>query len=82
LFALHNGTVTLDTVFCGFRLKPIDIKFMKAIHHKVNIVPVIAKADMLTPAELTKLKKKVKIYLIYCNKSSSGINNTVVIKCH
>jgi len=46
---------------CHFRLKPIDIKFMKSLHHKVNIVPVIAKADMLTQAELKKLKKKVNI---------------------
>jgi len=32
---------------------------MKAAHYKVNIVPVIAKADTLTKIELTKLKKKV-----------------------
>jgi len=45
-------------------LKPIDIKFMKSLHHKVNIVPVIAKADMLTQAELKKLKKKVNFPFI------------------
>jgi len=32
---------------------------MKSLHHKVNIVPVIAKADMLTQAEMKKLKQKV-----------------------
>ena len=32
---------------------------MKAIHHKVNIVPVIAKADTLTKVEVIKLKDKV-----------------------
>ncbi|PNI14359.1 SEPT2 isoform 40, partial [Pan troglodytes] len=32
----------------GHGLKPLDVAFMKAIHNKVNIVPVIAKADTLT----------------------------------
>lgn len=31
---------------------------MKALHEKVNIVPVLAKADTLTPAEVKK--KKIK----------------------
>ena len=41
------------------RLKPIDVKFMKMLHEKVNIVPVIGKADSLTKTEIGKLKKKV-----------------------
>lgn len=32
---------------------------MKQLHNKVNIVPVIAKADVLTKKEMQKLKKKV-----------------------
>lgn len=31
---------------------------MKALHEKVNIVPVLAKADTLTPSEVKK--KKIK----------------------
>jgi len=58
----------LDTGCCDFRLKPIDIKFMKSLHHRVNIVPVIAKADMLTPVELKKLKKKVCNWIIVTRK--------------
>ena len=42
-----------------YRLKPLDISFMRAIHHKVNIVPVIAKSDTLTKQEVLKLKRKV-----------------------
>lgn len=38
----------------------LDIAFMKAVHHKVNIVPVIAKADTLTKAECQRLKKRVR----------------------
>ncbi|XP_064097757.1 septin-2B-like isoform X2 [Macrobrachium nipponense] len=43
----------------GHGLKPLDIQFMKQLHNKVNIVPVIAKADTLTKQEVQKLKRKV-----------------------
>eukprot|EP00116_Pleurobrachia_bachei_P006692 sb/3466954/ len=43
----------------GRGLKPIDIKFMKSLHDKVNIVPVIAKADTLTKAEVQRIKTRV-----------------------
>lgn len=32
---------------------------MKALHEKVNIVPLIAKADCLVPSEIRKLKERV-----------------------
>ncbi|PSN33906.1 Septin-1 [Blattella germanica] len=41
-------------------LKPLDIEFMKQLHNKVNIVPVIAKADVLTKKEVLRLKKRVR----------------------
>lgn len=41
-------------------LKPLDIEFMKQLHHLVNIIPVIAKSDTLTPTELRKLKLRVR----------------------
>lgn len=37
----------------------MDIEFMKQLHDKVNVIPVIAKADTLTPAEVKALKKRV-----------------------
>ena len=40
-------------------LKPLDIQVMKALHSKVNIVPIIAKADTLTKAEAKKLKTRI-----------------------
>ena len=52
----------LDTclfVFLSFRLRPIDIKFMSLLHERVNIIPVIGKADTLTKNELSAMKKKV-----------------------
>uniref|UniRef100_W5M4A5 Septin-type G domain-containing protein n=1 Tax=Lepisosteus oculatus TaxID=7918 RepID=W5M4A5_LEPOC len=44
----------------GHGLRPLDVEFMKAIHEKVNIVPVIAKADTLTPAEVKTMKQRVR----------------------
>ncbi|XP_062503942.1 septin-1-like isoform X2 [Corticium candelabrum] len=43
----------------GHGLKPLDIEFMKQLHDKVNVIPVIAKADTLTPSEVKTLKKRV-----------------------
>jgi len=55
----------------GHGLKPLDIEFMKQLHDKVNIIPIIAKSDTLTPEEVQYLKaeimkqihnSKIKIY--------------------
>lgn len=40
-------------------MKPLDIEFMKKLHSKVNIVPVIAKADCLTKREIQRLKMRI-----------------------
>ncbi|ELT90440.1 hypothetical protein CAPTEDRAFT_173215 [Capitella teleta] len=40
-------------------LRQTDIQFMKRLHDKVNIVPIIAKADTLTPSEIRRLKNRV-----------------------
>ncbi|KAM6110647.1 septin-4 [Pterocles gutturalis] len=46
----------------GHGLRPLDVEFMRALHQRVNIVPVLAKADTLTPAEVERMKKKVYVY--------------------
>ncbi|XP_071790182.1 septin-5-like isoform X2 [Asterias amurensis] len=43
----------------GHGLRPIDVGFMQRLHDKVNIVPVLAKADCLTPTEVRTLKDRV-----------------------
>ncbi|KAI3381514.1 hypothetical protein SNEBB_011057 [Seison nebaliae] len=43
----------------GHRLKQIDIKFMKQLHQRVNIIPVIAKADTMLKEELNQFKKQI-----------------------
>lgn len=40
-------------------LKPLDVQFMKTLHNKVNLVPVIAKADTLTRAEVSRMKARI-----------------------
>lgn len=53
--------ITLD-VSCWFRrLKDIDIDFMQRLCTKVNVIPVVAKVDTLTPEELSTFKKAVRI---------------------
>lgn len=44
----------------GHGLRPVDVEFMKALHEKVNIIPLIAKADCLTPNEIKKLKDRIR----------------------
>lgn len=37
----------------------LDIAAMKKLHKKVNLVPVIAKADSLTTSELARFKAQI-----------------------
>ncbi|KAG8289933.1 Septin-4 [Homalodisca vitripennis] len=43
----------------GHGLRQIDLELMRRLHSKVNIVPVIAKADTLTAAEVKRLKQRI-----------------------
>ena len=43
----------------GHTLKPLDIEVMKRLCSRVNLIPVIAKADTLSPADLAKFKSRV-----------------------
>ncbi|KAK9955737.1 hypothetical protein ABG768_015593, partial [Culter alburnus] len=64
---LNRKNITDNRVHCclyfisphGHGLKPIDVNFMKALDQKVNIVPVLAKADSLTPKETRNMKAKI-----------------------
>ncbi|XP_076331104.1 septin-7-like isoform X2 [Tachypleus tridentatus] len=63
---VHRTAVVDSRVHCclyfispGHGLKPLDIEFMKRLHEKVNIIPVIAKSDTMTPEECSQFKKTV-----------------------
>ena len=47
----------MDRPFC--RLRALDVELMKQVHDKVNLIPVIAKADTLTKEELLAFKKRI-----------------------
>lgn len=92
---LHRKHIPDTRVHCclyfihpsGHQLEELDIQFMTHLHDKVNIIPVIGKADTLTPDELTAFKKnvmnaismnKIKIYDFpdEDTDSSNGSNNS------
>ncbi|KAJ0347841.1 hypothetical protein COL154_006720 [Colletotrichum chrysophilum] len=43
----------------GHSLKPLDIEVMRRLHTKVNLIPVIAKADTLTDEEIANFKSRI-----------------------
>ncbi|RAL62351.1 hypothetical protein DID88_004917 [Monilinia fructigena] len=43
----------------GHALKPLDIEVMRRLHTKVNLIPVIAKADTLTDEEIVAFKLRI-----------------------
>ena len=48
----------------GHSLKPLDIEVMRRLHTKVNLIPVIAKADTLTDEEIAMFKERVSVSAI------------------
>lgn len=64
---VHRKAMSDSRVHCclyfispsGHGLKPIDIEFMQRLCDKVNIIPVIAKADTLLPEEIQMFKKQI-----------------------
>ncbi|XP_030078427.1 septin-4-like [Microcaecilia unicolor] len=44
----------------GHGLRPLDVEFMTALHERVNIVPILAKADTLTAAEVAFRKHRIR----------------------
>ncbi|KAF9147819.1 hypothetical protein BG015_010485 [Linnemannia schmuckeri] len=45
--------------FVLYDLKPVDIHFMKRIMRHVNLIPILAKADTLSIAQLWKAKSRI-----------------------
>ncbi|GAA5866680.1 hypothetical protein JCM3774_001955 [Rhodotorula dairenensis] len=44
----------------GHTLKPLDVEIMKRLGTRVNLIPVVAKADTLTPHDLTLFKRNIR----------------------
>ncbi|KAF8140340.1 Septin-domain-containing protein [Boletus edulis] len=43
----------------GHSLKQIDIEFMRRLHTRVNLIPIIAKADTMTDEEIADFKARI-----------------------
>lgn len=43
----------------GHSLRPIDLEFMRHLHDKVNLIPVISKSDTLTDEEILAFKQRI-----------------------
>lgn len=56
--------------FHDSRLKPIDVEFMRQLHTKVNLIPIIAKADTLTDEEVAEFKHRVRCSRIFNSATS------------
>ena len=60
LFIVYLIEYVILSLFLIFiSLQALDIEFMKHLHDRVNIIPVIAKADTLTSEELRLFKKSI-----------------------
>lgn len=62
LFNYHDGRIHACLYFIaptGHSLKALDLVTMKKLDSKVNIIPIIAKADIITKTELQKFKGKI-----------------------
>jgi len=55
----------------GHSLKPLDIEVMRRLHNKVNLIPVIAKADTMTDDEIMTFKQRVSILTQVCFVSAA-----------
>uniref|UniRef100_A0A671NWD1 Septin n=1 Tax=Sinocyclocheilus anshuiensis TaxID=1608454 RepID=A0A671NWD1_9TELE len=58
-FCLCTCHCKLQCLTCPPKHHPKCAAFMKRLHEKVNIIPLIAKADTLTPEECQQFKKQI-----------------------
>jgi hypothetical protein len=59
------------------RLRQLDIEALKSLQSRVNIIPVIAKADTLTQSEMRALKDQVLEDL-----RANNIQVNLIFKCY
>ncbi|XP_067103395.1 septin-8-A-like isoform X2 [Osmerus mordax] len=67
LFNYHDSRIHICLYFIaptGHSLKSLDLVTMKKLDSKVNIIPIIAKADTISKSELHKFKIKIMSELV------------------
>lgn len=63
----------------GHTLKPLDIEVMKRLSSRVNLIPVIAKADTLSPSDLARFKQRVGYLESVCVKLVLNLSRFVLL---
>jgi septin family protein len=53
----------------------MDIELMRRLSPRVNVIPVIGKADTLTPSELKAFKKRVSLGFLGSDSISHPADN-------
>ncbi|XP_014106871.1 PREDICTED: septin-10 isoform X1 [Pseudopodoces humilis] len=67
LFSYHDTRIHVCLYFIsptGHSLKTIDLLTMRSLDSKVNIIPVIGKADSISKTDLQEFKKKIMSELV------------------
>jgi septin 7 len=64
----------------GHALKPLDIEVMRRLHTKVNLIPVIAKADTMTDEEIMAFKARVRTPLTHIKAIADNLQILADIK--
>ncbi|KAM6144416.1 LOW QUALITY PROTEIN: septin-10 [Phoenicopterus ruber ruber] len=67
LFSYHDTRIHVCLYFIsptGHSLKTLDLLTMKSLDSKVNIIPIIGKADSISKTELQKFKNKIMSELV------------------
>ncbi|KAJ7402306.1 Septin-10 [Pitangus sulphuratus] len=67
LFSYHDTRIHVCLYFIsptGRSLKTLDLLTMRSLHSKVNIIPIIGKADSISKTELQEFKSKIMSELV------------------
>ncbi|NWQ65424.1 SEP10 protein, partial [Neopipo cinnamomea] len=67
LFNYHDTRIHVCLYFIsptGRSLKTLDLLTMRSLHNKVNIIPIIGKADSISKTELQEFKSKIMSELV------------------
>jgi Septin len=63
--SLINPMIQFCLLLASRSLREMDIELMRRLSPRVNVIPVIGKADSLTPSELKAFKRRVS-FSIFC----------------
>ena len=71
-----DGGVQVDAVFymVSNQLKPVDIEYLRQLASLTNVIPLLAQADLLTPAQVASSKQQIECQLREANIKPFALN--------